>query len=306
MSVDRRPLERAIARRFTPFFAIGALALLTIALPPRPSSWGYIALATTLSALIAAAGLLAPWSRMPQWTYLVPPLAYFVVIGLLRDAHGGSASGYAPLAILPVLWIALTLGRRAVAIGAAGAALLFLSPLLGIGEDVYTDGELRRAILWTAVSLVVGFAVEALVREVRTKARESEVRAAELEESERTMAAIARIVRDASASSDARALICRAALDVAEGTAATIVERDGVGWLAVTGSAGLDGRLCGFERARVVPGANSCSSTASGSSSPMSVRIRRWHLACFARSRRSSRLCTSRSCVGGRLWASSP
>lgn len=234
----RGPLERAIRRRFLPFGAIAALALVTTAIPPAPAEPGVALAAIVLTALIAVAGLAVPWSRMPRYTYAFPALAYFVVIGLLGESQGGSSAGYAPLAILPILWIALTLSRWEVAIGTLAGAALFLAPLL-YGSSAFSDAEWRRAILWTGVSLVVGFSVEALMHDIREKARQAGKRAAELEESERTMASVTQVVREASTSPDVRQLVCDAALEIAGGVAATVVERDG-DWLVVTASAGLE------------------------------------------------------------------
>jgi diguanylate cyclase (GGDEF)-like protein len=245
--VRRSHLERAIARRFIPFAAMGTLALGTVEIPPEPTKPGLVAAAAVLTILIAVAGLAVPWSRLPRYTYLLPPLAYFVVIGLLRESQGGASSGYAPLAILPILWIALTLGRWEVAIGTHAGVGLFLAPLV-YGTGAFTGSELRRTILWTGVSVVVGFSVEALVRNVRNKARQAEQRASELEESERTMARIAEVVREASTSPDVRQLVCEAALEIAGGVAATVVEREG-DWLVVTAAAGLESEPI---RARVV------------------------------------------------------
>ena len=148
---------------------MGTLALATIVIPSGPTERWLVVAAVALTALIALGALAVPWSRLPRYTYVLPPLAYFVVIGLLRESQGGSASGYAPLAILPVLWIALTLGRWEVAIGSVAGAVLFLAPLV-YENDAFTASEWRRAILWTGVSLVVGFSVEELMRGVRVEA----------------------------------------------------------------------------------------------------------------------------------------
>lgn len=236
--MHRGALENAIARRFAPFAAVGLLALTTAALPPRPTSWWLVAGAAALSGAIVAVAFLVPWSRLPRWTYVVPALAYFVVIGLLREAQGGPTSGYAALAILPILWIALTLRRREVIIGILGGVALYLAPLLGAGGSTYTAAEWRRIAIWIGVSLIVGLSTESLVRRARAQAEEARRQADALAESERTMTAIARMAREAQISSDSRELVCQAALDVAEASVATITEPDG-DWLVVTASAGL-------------------------------------------------------------------
>ena len=237
MSDDRR-LESKIARRFLPFAAIGLLAVLAPLLPPRPEDWTFVWVAAAVTAIIAAAGFLVPWSRMPRWTYIVPPLAYFVVVACLREATDGSVSGYAPLALLPVVWIALNLGRKEVAIGIGVGASVFVLPLLVGDPESYTTGDWRRAVLWTAVATIIGFAVEALVREKRTQTRHAREQAAELADHQRTITAIADVTRALSAEDDARAQICEAAIEIAEAGFAAIWEPEGSDALVLTGHAG--------------------------------------------------------------------
>lgn len=239
--MSRGPLERQIARRFLPFAAMGLAALATIPLPPSPTSWWLVGAAVALTIAISVAGLTVPWSRLPRSTFVLPALAYFVVIGLLREAQGGSTSGYAVLAILPIVWIALTLGRREVILGVLGGIALYVLPLAGVGSSTYTTTDWRRTILWIGMSLIVGLSIESLVRAVRGEAAEARKRADELAESERMLAAVAHVVREAASSPAIRDVVCRATLDVVGGAAATIVEPEGTDWLAVTGSAGLQG-----------------------------------------------------------------
>ena len=87
------PLERKIQRRFLPFALVGLLAPLTALIPPQPEDWTLVWLATGLTVLIALVGLLTPWSRLPRWSFIVPPLAYFVVVAILREANDGSVWG---------------------------------------------------------------------------------------------------------------------------------------------------------------------------------------------------------------------
>lgn len=214
-----------------PFATIGLLALLAPLLPPRPESWTHVWIAAALTLVIAAAGFLVPWSRLPHWTYLVPPLAYFVVVALLRQANDGSVSGYAPLALLPVVWIALNLGRREVAAGIAVGASVFVLPLLVGDPESYTADDWRRAFLWTAAATIVGFSVESLVREKRLQTRAAR-------QHQRTIAAVAEVARGLAAGEDSRGRICGATLEVAGATFAAIWEPDDSGNLVRTGLAG--------------------------------------------------------------------
>src|SRR5436305_4730385 len=47
------------------------------------------------------------WGRLPGWTEALPALLFFVVVVLLRHGAGGTASGFSPLVLLPIVWLAL-------------------------------------------------------------------------------------------------------------------------------------------------------------------------------------------------------
>jgi diguanylate cyclase (GGDEF)-like protein len=238
MEAQRQPLEQKIQRRFHPFAVVGMLAPLTALLPPQPESWTLVWIATWLTLVIAAAGVLAPWSRLPRWTYLMPPLAYFGVVALLRHASEGAVSGYSPLALLPVVWIALNLGRREVAIGIAAGTAVFVLPLV-LDPDGYPLADLRRAVLWAAVAAVVGFAVEELMKGKRRQAREANEQARVIAEHGQTISRIAQVARGLTSSEDTRAQICQATLEIAGATIVAIVEPDD-GDLVITAYSGAD------------------------------------------------------------------
>jgi len=232
MKPEGRVLEAKITRRFAPFAAVGLLALLTPLIPPRPSDWTYVWIAAALTIVIAAAGFLVPWSKLPRWTFVVPPLAYFVVVALLRQANDGSASGYAALLLLPVVWIALNLGRREVALGIGIGTSVIVLPLLVGDPEQYGPEDWRRALLWAAVAAIAGFSVESLVREKRRQTRAAR-------EHQRTIAAIADVARALTLETDAREQICTAALEIAGATVAVIYEPDHhSAELVMTGHAG--------------------------------------------------------------------
>jgi diguanylate cyclase (GGDEF)-like protein len=234
-----RPLERKMQRRLVPFGVVGLLAPFTAFIPPGPEDPMLVWAAFGLTVAIALAGLLVPWSRVPRWTYVIPPLAYFVVVALLREANDGSASGYAPLALLPVLWIALNLGRIQVAIGLAFGLSVFVMPVLVGDPETYTSADWRRAVLWLAVAALIGFSVESIMREQRNTARKAR-------EQERVIATVADATRALTADADAREHICHATLEIAGARFAAIWEPEGTDELVLTGRAGADPGISSF------------------------------------------------------------
>ena len=76
--------------------------------PGQPEDLDATVRAGLLTALLFLVALLMPWRRLPAWMQSLPPLAYFVVIALLREAGGGASSGFGMLLMLPVFWFAFT------------------------------------------------------------------------------------------------------------------------------------------------------------------------------------------------------
>jgi diguanylate cyclase (GGDEF)-like protein len=160
--------RRHLLRIGWPFVAImaGSFAVLPVSSEsPR--------LATTLAAAalnvaIVVVVALTPWRRVPALLFAVPPIAYLVVVALLRDAEGGATSGYGVLALLPVLWLALH-GSRGELVACVSAVFLALAiPVLVEGAPDYPESDWRRAFLLTAVAAFGGFATHRLQHERST------------------------------------------------------------------------------------------------------------------------------------------
>ena len=227
------------------------LALFVYPLPPvgdRPSAF---TAAAVLSVLIVLAAAYAPWERLPRIVEIVPPLAFFVVIAMLRESDGASQSSYAVLALLPMFWLALYGTRRDLAVSIAGIAAVFVAPLLIIGPPEYPSSEWARAALWICVAPIIGYTLQGLVRELRSRAVESNRRAEELAVSQAetrrlldNMSAVTDAARDISRTTDpqvARSVICSAAATITGGRFATLMEPDGEGNLVMTANHGLQG-----------------------------------------------------------------
>ena len=240
-----------LLRRGAPFLGAMLLALLVYPLPPVGNEPNALYGAALLSALIVLAATAAPWARLPRFAEVVPPLAYFVVIALLRESDGAAQSSYSVLALLPMFWLALYGTRRDLAVAMAGVAAVFLAPLLLVGAPEYPSSEWARALLWICVAPIVGYTVQALVRELRTRVAESGRRAEELAVSQdetrrllENMSAVTDAARDISRTTDARvarSVICSAAASITGGRFATLMEPDGEGGLVMTANHGLQG-----------------------------------------------------------------
>jgi diguanylate cyclase (GGDEF)-like protein len=221
-----------------PLLGFALLAAAALAVHPQGSDWRFVALAGLVLAVCAGAVALSPWREDSTWLPLVPALSALLAVALLRQSQGGATSGYSPLAILSVVWVAVVLDRRAVRLVTACSALLFAVPLLLIGAPMYPESGWRGAALWTVTAYVVGAVVNATVREQRRQALEARRHAHEIEEMQRAFSAIASLARDVSLGTDARELVCSVVVSSTDATLATVVEPRGDGF-EITGSAGV-------------------------------------------------------------------
>jgi signal transduction histidine kinase len=183
---DLHPLRReGLLRRTAPFLAIALLAFAAVPLSSQPLNPPALTAAAALFVLITAAVVLVPWDRLPPYAASAPPIAYFLVVALLVQTAGGGPSGYVPLVLLPIFWLALYGTRSELAIAMVAAFSMFVAPLIFLHNRVYSEAELREALLWMAISVVVGFTAQGLVRKVREHAAETARRGEELLEAQR-------------------------------------------------------------------------------------------------------------------------
>ncbi|MEP7035254.1 MAG: sensor domain-containing diguanylate cyclase, partial [Actinomycetota bacterium] len=178
-----------------------------------------------LTTIVIAGALLIPWVRLPAWCQAAIPLGFFPVVGLLRQAAGGAQSGYSPLVMLPILWLAIYGTRNQFRLGIAATAATFLAPQILVGPPLYPNTGWRGAIIWVAVGLLAGSAIQKLVDQSRHRTAD--------------VAALGAITRALSANSDPRPQLCVAAQLVTGAAFAVLFEPHDDGTLEAT--AGTDG-----------------------------------------------------------------
>ena len=160
-------------RRAAPFALAMAVSFAVLPLGGAPTRAGWVIAAGALATGLAGAAWFVPWARVPPWTEALPALAWFGVVALLREAQEGTVVGYAPLVLLPVLWL-LLYGTRA-QIGAAVACVaLTLSAPIAVSDGAPVATDVRLAIVWTVIAAVVAFTVLRLVNETRRQSAELE------------------------------------------------------------------------------------------------------------------------------------
>jgi len=221
----RRPLsEPGAAGRVAPFAGAAIISLVLLLWPPSSTDRFSLA-AAVLMAIVIAAALLVPWIRLPPWCQATVPLTFLVVVALLRHAGGGASSGYAPLVMLPILWLAIYGTRAQFRVGVSFTAATFLVPLVLVGPPRYPAGGWREALTWATVGLLAGSATQTLVSQSRHRAAD--------------VAALGAVTRALTAGSDPRPELCAAAQLVTGAAFVVLFEQDADGTLVST--AGTDG-----------------------------------------------------------------
>jgi signal transduction histidine kinase len=158
-----RPPEHAV-----PFTLIAvATAYGLLFLPTGQVDYGNASVAGVVGAGLL--GLALCWSRFPRIATIGVPFGYIVLAALLREAAGGSTSGFGGLFLLPVLWLAVTAGRRELAaiLGAMAAAQLV--PLAFVGAPGYRGSGWRGAFVLCTVAAITGLMVQRLVDDARRR-----------------------------------------------------------------------------------------------------------------------------------------
>ena len=222
-----RPLsDPGALGRVAPFAGVAIMAVVLALLPPTSSSnWPMLAAGGVLTAILLTAALRVPWVRLPAWCEASFPLSFFLVIALLRHTGGGASSGYAPLVMLPILWMAMYGSRTQLRLAIVGKAVTFLAPLIFVGPPLYPSSGWRGAALWVVIGLLSGSAIQTLVDQSRQRTAD--------------LAALGAVTRALTTGSDPRPELCAAAQLVTGAAFGVLLEPHVDGTLVAT--AGTDG-----------------------------------------------------------------
>jgi diguanylate cyclase (GGDEF)-like protein len=236
---DRRTLgEKAVERdhvalNLAPFAAAAGLAA-AVAIVGSTVNWIDYAAAVGLGVLAGLVRLIRLKGASAQTREIPPSLIFLAAVTFLRSSAGGSNSGVAVVALLPVFWTALYGDRRQLCVVTAAVAVFFLAPLVFVGGAAYPTSQYRAGVLFLAVSAIIGFTTQWLVAEVRFQASEAEHR-------ERALERVAAVMRGLSSSPHARVEVCEAAMSISNASIALLYEPTGkVGALRTTAMAGID------------------------------------------------------------------
>ena len=148
-------------------FGLALIAGPLSALLPGPDidPWLF-GLACALAVALLVLGSL-PSVRASQPAQLWLALTYLGIVALMRGATNGPVPGFAPLLILPAIWLALYGSRRQLLILLGAIVLTLVLPWALIGGAQYPASTPRSAVLILTVAAIAGLTIQGLLGEVR-------------------------------------------------------------------------------------------------------------------------------------------
>ena len=168
----RHPFDRkGLLRRILPFVLPLMLASTIYWLPGQQRNGDFLVAALSLSLAIFIFAFILPWSRLPSWTSAVLPLGNIVIIFLLREGIMVPASMFAPLLLLPLLWLSLYGSRAQLMLGFVFATGTYGLSLFLHGHN---PAELKFLAIAAVSAPVVCFTAQELVLTVRSQAHKLE------------------------------------------------------------------------------------------------------------------------------------
>jgi two-component system, OmpR family, phosphate regulon sensor histidine kinase PhoR len=199
--------KEGLIGRVAPYIFVIMLALVLIVIAPGEHDPLLLSMAAFLTVAIATSPWTVPWQRLPFSMQMAPPLLYFLVIVLIREAQGGTDSGFAPLVALPIIWLALYGTRIELSLAIVCAGATFIVPYVIFGEPRYSGAEVGSALLWMAIATIIGFTTQGLVRTVRDQADDVAAQAEVLRQSEEQTRLILDTAQEAFVSMDPEGMI---------------------------------------------------------------------------------------------------
>src|SRR3954471_11977022 len=160
-----------VAWRIAPFVIAGVLPFALVPVAGLSFADPRVAIAAALVPLVVGAALLVPWKRYPAWTQALLPLAYFVILSLLRDASDTTTTVFDPLLSIPITWFAIYGTGRELAVSILAMGVTLLLPIVLPGHAGYDGEQMQRAIVAVVLAGTVGPAVHALVLALRETSR---------------------------------------------------------------------------------------------------------------------------------------
>jgi len=141
-----------------------AVSFALVLVPTSHSKSLFIALAAVVGGVIIGASLLS--RRYSHAMRLAVPIGYLLMVALLREAEGGSSSGFGGLFLVAVTFLALSGSRLDLMIGLCVMLLAQLVPIVVWGAPEYPSSGYRGVIVLTTAAAIAGLTIQQLLSDL--------------------------------------------------------------------------------------------------------------------------------------------
>ncbi|WP_281449452.1 sensor histidine kinase [Paenarthrobacter nitroguajacolicus] len=129
---------------------MGLIVFLAVLFRPADSWDPGVFLVPLVQLLIPALCLVAPWRRLPAWSFVLVPVAECLAVGLLRETGGPLLSVVGLLMAFPVIWLSVSVSRIRLALAIMAPAVATIASPLVLGHAVERI-ELIRMIVFPTI-----------------------------------------------------------------------------------------------------------------------------------------------------------
>ena len=167
LSIRGREAHARLRPAMLPFAVAAIAGLASAALPGPKLDHSLVAVACAIAAGMLVVGFALYAGHRERLLIGILPLAYLLVVALLRHASAGPSSGFTVLVLLPVVWLGAFGTRRQLIVGLVAMALSLLVPFAIFGQPHYPPSALRSALVSVMVAALTGLTIQRLLGEVR-------------------------------------------------------------------------------------------------------------------------------------------
>jgi diguanylate cyclase (GGDEF)-like protein len=170
MKQPRALRREGLPARVAPFITPAIFGFIPLFMPADTNAQidvSVILVAAILSVVTLLSVFLIPWDLLPRQAEILPPIAYILIIFLMREGASYADYVFAPLLLLPLFWLSLHGTRQDLLAG------FLLTTIINIFSLWYSGGSttaIQFQFLAIIISPVICFTTQSLVQRIRQQA----------------------------------------------------------------------------------------------------------------------------------------
>jgi diguanylate cyclase (GGDEF)-like protein/PAS domain S-box-containing protein len=195
-------------------FAILTIVAAVLALPVRWPEPSWVIGGLLLMVLVTLGTWFTPWHRLRPRLEIIPATAMMLAIVTLLQSTGGPTSGFTPLLLIPLGWLAFTGTPGQLRLGFGFLVLVLVVrvafPIMFLDESAIPPQDLRRGVTLIVVAGCTSWMAQRLVALARLATARAEAQATEMADQAAFTSAILATADDMILTFDQRGTIVKA------------------------------------------------------------------------------------------------